>query len=105
MKLGAPKPVVWHETKELNNNFNKTSMRFHKLMILENVWGVLVGKKAKFWVLEGVLFDGKGGKEGALEVSVKNSAALHDLKISEAKLLQDINKYFDKPWLTKIIYK
>ena len=102
MRFGAAKPVIWHETKELNNKFNRTSMRFHKLMILENVWPVLVGNKAKFWVLEGVNFD---GQNAALEVRVKNSAALHELKLSEKTLLKDLNKYFEKPWLTRIICK
>lgn len=102
MKFGAKKPVIWHKTSELNAKFNKTSLRFNKLNILESVWQVLVGKKAKFWVLQGVNFD---KKDALLEVEVKNSAARHDLKVSSDKLLQDINKYFDKPWLTKIVIK
>ena len=99
MRFGAAKPVIWHKSTELNNKFNRTSMRFHKLMILENVWPVLVGAKAKFWVLKGVHFE---GNNAALEISVKHPTALHDLKLSEAALLRDLNKYFEKPWIQKI---
>lgn len=104
MKFAAPKPVIWHKTEELNNKFNRTSSRFHKMMVLQNVWDVIVGAKAKFWVLEGVDFNGKT-RSAALEVRVTNSSARHGLKVSEEKLLKDLNKYFDKPWLTKIVIK
>lgn len=102
--LTSKKPVIWHSADELKNKFNKTSTRFNRLNILESVWQVLVGKKAKFWVLQGVGFDSKN-KSAYIEVEVKNSAARHDLTVSSAKLLEDINKYFDKPWLTKIVIK
>lgn len=64
-------------------------------MVLDHVWTHLVGDKAKFWVLDGV-------KGSVLYVTVKAAVAKNELISKRAWLVAELNKHFDRPWISRI---
>ena len=95
MKFGQTPKKEWHSTHELENGYNKLTSRLNRLMILDHVWNQLVGNKKRFWVLKAV-------KEDTLYVQVKVSVAKNELIARRQQLIAELNKHFDKPWISKI---
>ena len=95
MKLGAPQKKGWRSSQELAGTRNMLSRRLNRLMVLDYVWGQLVGNKACFWVLHAVQKD-------TLYVQVKVSVARNELNARKRQLIGELNKHFDAPWIKKI---
>ena len=95
MKFGQKPAKIWHETKELTNDFSKLNSQINRLLLLDNLWEKVTGSKAKFWQLYAV-------KGSTIFVTVKVMAARHELLLKEKTLIKELNKSFDKPWIRKI---
>ena len=95
MKLGAKPRKIWNQSSELNGKYNRLNKQLNRLMLLDHVWKELVGNKEKFWKLSAV-------QKGVLYVEVKLSVARNELIARRETLLKEINKHFDKPFITKI---
>ena len=95
MKFGEKPRKIWHSSSDLQKNFNRLHKHFDRLMILNHIWGQLVGNREKFWVLQAVQND-------TLYVQVKVSVARTELIARRAQLIQELNKHFDTPWIKKI---
>ncbi len=95
MKFGSRPRPIWSSSAELNGKYGRLNTRLNRLLILDHVWTELVGDKERFWKLIGV-------KEGSLYVSVKLSVARNELTGRRDYLIKELNKHFDKPWITKI---
>lgn len=95
MKFGQTYSKKWHSSEELNKQYNSLSKSFNRLGILEYVWKKCVGKKEIFWVLTAV-------KKDSLCVSVKAAVARTELMACRYQLVNELNKYFDEPWIKKI---
>ncbi len=95
MKFGQTPKKAWHSSHELENGYNKLTSCLNRLMILDHVWNQLVGNKKRFWVLKAV-------KEDTLYVQVKVSVAKNELIARRQQLIAELNKHFDKPWISKI---
>ena len=95
MKLGAPQKKGWRSSQELAGARNALSRSLNRLMVLDYVWGQLVGNKARFWVLEAV-------KKDTLYVQVKASVARNELTARKTQLIKELNKHFESPWIKQI---
>ncbi len=95
MKFGAKPRESWRASAELGGKFSRLNACFNRLMVLEHVWTRLVGEKARFWQLTAV-------KGSVLYVSVRLSVARNELIGRREMLIRELNKHFDKPWITKI---
>lgn len=95
MRFGQKPPKIWHPSSELDNKFSSVNVKLNRLMVLDHVWTRLVGDKAKFWVLDGV-------KGSVLYVSVKAAVAKNELIGRRAGLVAELNKHFDRPWISRI---
>lgn len=65
-----------------------------RLGMLDHAWERLP-ERPKGWVLEGV-------QKGVLFVQVRSAAARHDLLLRAPKVLRELNKHFDRPWIKEI---
>ena len=95
MKFGQPPKKIWRSTQELENGYNKLTRRLNRLMILDHVWNQLIGNKSRFWVLQAV-------KDETLYVQVKAAVAKNELVARRQQLITELNKHFEKPWISKI---
>ncbi|WP_424245563.1 hypothetical protein Dip510_000498 [Elusimicrobium posterum] len=95
MKFGAKPREIWKKASDLQKPFNPLTKKLNRLMILANIWDRLVGKKAKFWVLD-------SADKDTIYVKVKVAAAKHDLAANSSNLVRELNKHFDKPWIKEI---
>ena len=95
MKIGTKHRKIWNQSSELKGTHNRLNKQVSRLMLLDHVWNELVGEKGKFWKLSAV------GK-GVLYVEVKLSVARNELIARRETLLKEINKHFNKSWITKI---
>ncbi len=95
MKIGAKPRKIWNKSSELNDKYNRLNKQLSRLILLDHVWNELVGEKEKFWKLSSV-------QKGVLYVEVKLSVARNELIARRETLLKEINKHFDRPWITKI---
>ncbi len=95
MKFGAKPRKIWNDTTELNGKYNKLNNKLNRLMVLDHVWGKLIGNKEKFWKLVAV-------KENTLYVDVKLAVAKNELIARRENLINELNKYFNQPWIKKI---
>ncbi len=95
MKFGQNPKKQWRSSAELNRNYNTLNRHLNRLMILDHVWTRLIGNKAKFWVLKAV-------QGQTLYVQVKISVAKNELIARRYQLINELNKYFDEPWIQKI---
>ena len=95
MKFGAKPRVVWNSSHELNGKYNRLNKKLNRLMILDHVWTQLVAGKERFWKLIAV-------KGNTLYVEVKLAVAKNELIANKERLIKELNKYFDKPWIEKI---
>jgi hypothetical protein len=95
MRFGEKEKPLWHNSSEIGNKFSGLLGRLNRLLLLESVWNKMLGAKGKFWVLS-------AAQGGAIIVKASNAAARHELLLREKKLISDLNKYFDKPWIKQI---
>lgn len=95
MKFGQKPRKIWHPTSELENRYASLNVKLNRLMILEHVWTRLVGDKARFWVLKGV-------KGSIVYVHVKVAVAKNELIGKREQLVSEMNKHFDRPWISRI---
>ena len=95
MKFGQPPKKQWYSSKDLSSQFNPMSKTLNRLMILDYVWGKLVGSKSRFWVLHAV-------KKDILYVQVKASVAKNELTGKRRELIRELNKHFESPWIKHI---
>lgn len=95
MKFGAKPRKIWNQPAELSGRYNRLNSQLNRLMVLDHVWSQLIGKKERFWKLTAV-------KNGILYVSVKLAVAKNELIARRETLIDELNKYFDKPWIKKI---
>lgn len=95
MKFGAKPRKIWNQSAELNGAYNRLNRKLNRLLVLDHVWNKLVGPKERFWKLTAV-------KADTLYVAVKWSVARNELVGRREMLLNELNKYFDKPWIKKI---
>ena len=95
MKLGTPQKKGWRSSQELAGARNALSRSLNRLMVLDYVWGKLVGTKGRFWVLEAV-------KKDTLYVQVKVSVARNELNARKQQLIKELNKHFESAWIKKI---
>lgn len=95
MKFGQSPKKQWRSSQELGSKFNPLSKTLNKLMVLDYVWGQLIGNKSRFWVLQAV-------KKDTLYVQVKASVARNELISRKKHLITELNKHFDTPWIKQI---
>lgn len=95
MKFGETPKKQWHSAQELESGYNKLSRQLNRLMILDHVWKQTVGLKSRFWVLKAV-------QAGTLYVQVKVSVAKNELIARRQQLIKELNKHFEKPWISNI---
>ena len=95
MKLGVPPKKQWCSSQELKNPRLALGRSLNRLMVLDYVWGQLVGSKGRFWVLEAV-------KKDTLYVQVKASVARNELTARKTQLIKELNKHFKSPWIKQI---
>lgn len=95
MKFGMPPKKDWRSSQELAGKFNPLSKTLNRLMVLDYVWGQLVGPKGRFWVLHAV-------KEDTLYVKVKAAVAKNELTGRRRQLISELNKHFETPWIKHI---
>lgn len=85
----------WKSSRELATPRSTLGRHLNRLMVLDYVWGQLVGSKARFWVLQAV-------KKDTLYVQVKVSVAKNELTGKRRWLIAELNKHFDTPWIKHI---
>ncbi len=90
------KKEIWHESKEVLNSFSKLNGTLNRLIILEKIWGKVLGPNAKYWVIDAV-------RGGTIYVKVKVMAARHELKLKEKEIIRELNKNFDRAWIKRIL--
>lgn len=95
MRLGVPQKKGWRSSQELKNPRTALGRSLNRLMVLDYVWGQLVGNKGRFWVLHAV-------KKDTLYVQVKVSVARNELLARKTQLIQELNKHFESPWIKQI---
>lgn len=95
MKLGIPPKKQWRSSQELLNPRTALGRSLNRLMVLDYVWGQLVGNKGRFWVLHAV-------KKNTLYVQVKASVARNELTARKSQLIWELNKHFESPWIKQI---
>ena len=95
MKLGVPPKKQWRSSEELKSPRTALGRSLNRLMVLDYVWGKLVGSKGRFWVLHAV-------KKDTLYVQVKVSVARNELTARKGQLIGELNKHFESPWIKKI---
>lgn len=95
MKFGQSPKKQWHCSQELQTPSNRLSGVLNRLMVLDYVWGKLVGTKSRFWVLKAV-------KKDTLYVQVKASVAKNELNARKKQLITELNKHFDRAWIKQI---
>ena len=95
MKLGEKPRKIWNQSLELNGKYNRLNNKLNRLMVLDHVWTQLIGKKERFWKLTAV-------KANTLYVKVTLAVAKNELISRRETLINELNKYFDKPWIKKI---
>ncbi len=95
MKLGQPAKKQWRSSQELLSTRATLPRTLNRLMVLDYVWKELVGPKARFWVLHAV-------KKDTLYVAVKISVAKNELVGHRRRLISELNKHFDTPWIKHI---
>lgn len=88
----------WHSSHEILTKVNRANTQIDRLMLLDYAWKKVVGERANFWTLTAV-------QNGTLFVKVKISVAKNELVGRRRKLIEDLNKYFEKPWITHIEIK
>ncbi|MBR3631862.1 MAG: DUF721 domain-containing protein [Elusimicrobiaceae bacterium] len=95
MKFGSKPREIWKKPAELNGKFNRLNNQLNRLMVLDHVWNKLIGTKQRFWKLKAV-------KGNVLYVAVQLAVAKNELTVKKETLINELNKYFDKPWIKKI---
>lgn len=85
----------WHQSSELQNNFNKFNLTLNKLILLDNLWEQTLKGRSKFWVLEAV-------KGSTIIVKVKSATARHELLLKQQEVISVLNKNYSRPWIKKI---
>ena len=95
MKFGAKPRKIWNQPAELSGKYSRLSSQLNRLMVLDHVWSQLIGKKERFWKLTAV-------KANVIYVDVKLAVAKNELIARRENLINELNKYFDKPWIKKI---
>ena len=85
----------WQQVSSLTAHYNRFNRQIDRLMILDYVWNIVVGKKAVFWQLTAV-------QDGNLFVKVKVSVAKNELTGRRRELIKELNKHFEKPWIKHI---
>ena len=95
MKFGAPQKKGWRSSKELAGAKNTLSRSLNRLMVLDYVWGQLVGNKGQFCVLKAV-------QKNTIFVQVKLSVAKNELTGKRRWLIRELNKHFEQPWIKHI---
>ena len=95
MKFGQSPNKQWRSSQELSSKFNPLAKTLNKLMVLDYVWGKLIGNKSRFWVLKAV-------KKDTFYVQVKASVAKNELISRKRNLITELNKHFDTPWIKQI---
>ncbi len=95
MKFGATPKKQWQSSRELLNPRTSLGRSLNRLMVLDYVWGQLVGTKGRFWVLQAV-------KKDTLYVQVKASVARNELTARKSQLIKELNKHFQTPWIKQI---
>lgn len=92
------KEFNWHKSSELLKQYSRLNIKLNNLILLDNIWNIVLKNKAKFWELDSV-------KGGTIFVKVKSSPARHELLLKEKEIIKELNKKFNKPWITKILIK
>ena len=95
MKFGQSLRKEWRSSKELESAYNPLARQLNRLLILDHVWKQLVGSKTRFWMLKAV-------KGDTLYVQVKAAVAKNELIARRQQLINELNKHFEKPWISKI---
>ncbi len=95
MKFGVPPKKQWRSSQELKSPRTTLGRNLNRLMVLDYVWGQLVGNKGRFWVLHAV-------KKDTLYVQVKASVARNELTARKRELMKELNKHFESPWIKQI---
>ncbi len=95
MKFGQSPKKQWRSSQELGSQFNPLSKTLNRLMVLDYVWGQLIGNKSRFWVLQAV-------KKDTLYVQVKASVAKNELIGRRREIIRELNKHFESPWIKHI---
>ncbi len=95
MKLGLTPQEHWFKTNRLASKFNPLNTQLQRLMILDHVWNKIVSAKGRFWVLKAL-------QNHTVYVQVKISVARSELIVQRQRLIRELNKHFDKPWIEKI---
>lgn len=95
MKLGAKPRKIWNTPEDLKGRLSRLGSQINRLMILDHVWTKVIGDKARFWKLNAV-------KGKTLYVSVRLAVARNELVGSRDRLIKELNKYFERPWIEKI---
>lgn len=95
MKFGQSPKKQWRSSQELGSQFNPLSKTLNRLMVLDYVWGQLIGNKSRFWVLQAV-------KKDTLYVQVKASVAKNELTGRRREIIRELNKHFESPWIKHI---
>ena len=85
----------WRSSQELAASKNTLSRSLNRLMVLDYVWGQLVGNKGQFWVLKAV-------QKNTIFVQVKLSVAKNELTGKRRWLIRELNKHFEQPWIKHI---
>ena len=85
----------WRSSQELAAPRNNLGRSLNRLMVLDYVWGQLVGNKSRFWVLKAV-------QKNTIFVQVKLSVAKNELTGKRRWLIQELNKHFESPWIKHI---
>ena len=85
----------WRSSRELTTPRNTLGRNLNRLMVLDYVWGKLVGNKARFWTLKAV-------QKNTIFVQVNISVARNELTGKRRWLVSELNKHFETPWIKHI---